>query len=702
MRVTQSMYYSNIYNNNNTKINKELFDVNKQISSGLKIQYAGDDVRTFAQTMSLDNELTTIGQIKKSTESGYKVSNQSDIIMNEFTTSMDRMRVLMVQAANGASSSTSLDAIAKELRGLEKHLKSLANTSINGQYLFSGSALDTKPIADDGTYQGNDVAMKAFVGSRNQEQYNITGSELFLGQEILTPREVTTNVVNKNLLDPVHSTLTTESKISELMGDKDETKSNVSHFYIRGTKSDGTSFKDRIDMNETSSIQNLLDGIETKFGDNLVNVSLNSSGEIVVSDKQKGSSKLDFHMVGAVDYNSDYASGTAVPADSAIVTDIDTLDSAETDYMSATSTSLFVKEFNKSGLTSATGAASNVEGLVYDRTQFVKDGATLSSNMPQVLKKTHLVEQGTLFVDTIKDDDENAFAKPSTLLSEVADTKKANGTNPETYTLDGTEFKLTGKDVSGNTFDATIDLSSSANGSSKFSIGGNDYHIYNVDGSKADADKVTYQQLMDVMNMVTTGTIPASDSAADYHTAIANAEKIGKTSLSYDGKIGFKDLTTTLTNASISMYDANSNDFSKDASVMTFNTNNSLTIRDPKTDFFKTIDTMITSVEDQKLYPDSSSGNARNVGIENSIAMMDDLQDHVFRTQSIVGAQSNSLTNAKERTSLIEISTMSLRSSVIDTDLAEASLKLSQLNLNYQAMLSTVGKVSQLSLVNYL
>jgi len=45
---------------------------------------------------------------------------------------------------------------------------------------------------------------------------------------------------------------------------------------------------------------------------------------------------------------------------------------------------------------------------------------------------------------------------------------------------------------------------------------------------------------------------------------------------------------------------------------------------------------------------------------------------------------------------------MSLHSSVVDTDLAESSLKLAQLRLNYQAMLSTVSKVSQLSLVNYL
>jgi len=80
------MYYNSLYGTNNSKLSNNLFDVNKQIASGLKIQYAKDDVRTFAETMNLDNELSTIGQVKKSTESGYKVSNQTDAILNEFGT----------------------------------------------------------------------------------------------------------------------------------------------------------------------------------------------------------------------------------------------------------------------------------------------------------------------------------------------------------------------------------------------------------------------------------------------------------------------------------------------------------------------------------------------------------------------------------------------------------------------------------------
>jgi len=711
MRVNQSMYYSNLYSPENQKLNNQLFDVNKQIASGLKIQYASDDVTTFTETMRLDNELTTIGQIKQSTESGYKVSNQTDVTMNEFTDSMNRMRTLLVQAGNGTNDEASLDAISAELRGIEKNLKGLANTSINGQYLFSGSAVDTKPIAEDGTYQGNDVAMNAFIGSNNYQQYNITGADLFLGEESNVRREVTTNVVNTNLID--NTVITPSTTIGEYMGDKDTTKLNQSHFYVRGTKSDGSTFKDVIDLNEDATMQDLLDRIETNYGDNTVNVTLNTSGQIVIEDKIKGSSKLDFHIVSAVDYNADYTSGVAVPADRAVVSDIDDLDTAQTDYDTATASDVFVREFTKSGLNATGTAAQNIEGIVYDRAEFTQEGATLTANAPQILKKTNYMVNGTSIVDTIPPERENGFAEPSTRLSEVADAKTevTPTTIPATYTLDGTTFNLEGRTIGGSDYTTEIHLQSTANGGSYFSVDTNgdgvvdtDYTMFNVDGSVVDADEMTYQQLMDVTNMVVTDTLPPASPGADsdYHDTVLKSTYLGTTSLTYDGKLSFKDLTSPITSASIALYDSNSDDFTADAAVMSFNANNALTVRDPKTDFFKTIDDIIKSVENYSSYPDANSDYERNVGIENAIAMMDDLQDHTFRTQAVSGAQSNTLNSTLERTEILEVSTVSLRSSVVDADLAEASLQLSQLTLNYEAMLSTVGKVSQLSLVNYL
>jgi len=689
MRITQSMYYDSIYGTNNQKLTKELFDVNKQIASGLKVQYASDNVKIFTETMRLDNELTTLGQIKQSTENGTKVSDQTDTVLSDFNSNMERMRTLLIQASNDTNSDSSRDAIAKELRGLEKNLKALANTSINGKYLFAGSAVDIKPISEDGTYNGNGGVLNAFIGNNNYQQYNISGQDLFLGEEKNRRREVTSNVVHENLLDKGKA-LSSSSSIAELMGDKDTTKLNRSHFYLRGTRSDGVAFKDIISLNEDASVEDLLNRIETNYGDKSVTVTINDSGEIIVKDKFKGSSRLDFHIVSAVDYNVDYTGvppDTQLASDRAYVDDIDDLDAAKTDYETATATDYFVREFSKSGLQAANGAAQNIEGLVYDRTQFEKDGSSLSSNVSQILK------------------DGNSFASPSTKISEVADISKGT-VDPADDTLDGSSLKLTGKDIHGDAYDVTIDFKSTNNGGTTFTYNGTQYNIYDMDPDNrqaVDADKMTYQQLMDVVNMVVTKHLPASSpgTADEYDQAIEDSAIDGMTSFTYDGKISFKDLTRTNTEASIALHDSNSDDFTANASIMTFNTNNALAINDPKTDFFKEIDEIITSVEDYKLYPDSSSGTKRNIGMENALEKMDALLDHLGRIHSQVGAQSNTLNTFLSQTQTLEMSTITLRSSVIDTDIAEASLQLTKLNTNYQAMLSTIGKVSKLSLVNY-
>lgn len=688
MRISSSMYYKNIYNQNNSKLSESLFDVNKQIASGLKIQYAHEDIRTFTETMRLDNEITTLQQTKASVQNASKFSDQTDEVLNEFEISMNRTRTLLINAANGSHSDTSLDAIAKELREIEEHFKNIANTSINGQFLFSGSAIDTKPIAEDGTYRGNDAALEAFTGSGTSQQYNISGAELFFGEAQTVKREITTNVPQYNLSAkyPNFSVpsvagkttyITSEDTIRDLMGDIDNVAGGTHYFYISGTQSDGTSFKEKITMSDSDKVSDLLKEIGDAYGNtadvDVVNVSLNPYGQIVIEDKMKGSSKLDFHMVGATDF-----SGAAA----ANVTDIDDLGLGEKNFdqiilgtSTAFNSDLYVKEFVQSSLTAADGVAGNtIEGTLYDRVEFSKEGAQLFSSTPQIINDT------------------NAFATASTKLSEVA-----------SESLDGKSFVFEGTDISGAPYSATIDLLSTG---STFSVGGNTYTIYDMNTPRGAvaADEMTYKQLTDVMNMIATGNLPANSPGSDteYDTAIQDADARGRTFLSRDGKITFEEIGTGTTQATMALYDANSGDFSADASVMTFNSNNALTVRDPKTDFFKTFDTIITAVEEHKLYPESTSGDVRSVGIENAIAMLDDLQDHIFRSHSQVGAQSNALNKSLERTQMLELSSIGLRSSVIDTDLAEASLTLAQLKTNYQAMLSTVGKISQLSLVNYL
>ena len=817
MRITNSMYYKNVFSPNKTRISQQLFDTNKQISSGMKIEYAKEDISVFSDTMRLDNEITTLKQAKSSTDNALKMSTQSDKTLNDFQTTLDRMKVLMVNAANATHNDSSLYAIHKELQGLRDHLKNLANTSINGQFLFSGTALDTKPIDDKGNYLGNDKTLKAFAGSKVQIQYNIPGSELFLGEESQRHRRITTNVKNYNqselypdiMKDPAISRdqaqkkfITADDTIRDLMGDTDTDPSNdpVSHFYLQGQKHDGTSIRKQIDMTSTQSVGELLSAIEDAYGKGTVNVTLNEHGQIEVEDKLQGSSKLKLHLVGAVDFNqdgnnSDDADLKFGTAGEKLISDLEKsevvtkafMDSGFTSYTSdviskqdiydpskfSINGKMLKKEdfsnaslstpleeifpvdtdrialsgqdtagnavsgtflisgktvqdlltqldttydadnslqfrldngkivFSSDNTTSQSNIAINMQTqsalavtdgfamdahLAYDGIKFAKNGNELTSNVSQIVTA------------------DNSFATKSTKLSEVADLTQLNN-----GTLDGTTLKLSGVDISGNKYTAEIYLQSSG---SQFRIDTNGdgsvdsaaYSIFDAGDPQAPvaADDMTYGQLGDVIDMIVTGNLPATNTASDYNTAVDTASSVATTDLTYDGKLRFTQKGTANTKAEIAIEDITTNGGIKTASALSFNLNDAITVTDPKTDFFKQIDAAIESVNLQRLRPDSSGSDPRNIGIQNAIQVIDDVSSHVEKMHAKIGALSNSLENSSQRSELLSVSTMSLRSTVLDTDIAEASLKLNQLTINYQAILSTIGRVSQLSLVNYL
>ena len=170
------------------------------------------------------------------------------------------------------------------------------------------------------------------------------------------------------------------------------------------------------------------------------------------------------------------------------------------------------------------------------------------------------------------------------------------------------------------------------------------------------------------------------------------------------GKIVFEDKVNPSTSATLSLYDASSKDYSiTSGSALTFNANSALITRDPKTDFFSQIEQMIRSVEEGKIFPDGSdTSDPRNVGVQNSIQMMDDLLDHIGRVQTQAGSYSQLMQASSDRSSLLIVNTKKLQSDVIDTDIVESTLRVQQLSLNYQALLSNIYKVSKLSLVNYM
>ncbi len=242
----QSVYSNFMFNQQNTQ--EMLQSITKQLSSGKKIQFGYEGSSTFVDSLRLEYEQTTLKQTKDVAERAKKFSDNTDTSLNQLAESLEEFKFKLVQAANEIHSDISMSAIADDLEAIKKHIISISNTSVGGQYIFSGSRVNVKPVADDGTYYGDSKKLQALIGSNNLMTYNVNGDELFHGKDSDISRYVTSNVkhfnrelqhpqiMTENLKDsaPVEKFIEETDTLRSLIGDYDDDTTTSRSPGVRG------------------------------------------------------------------------------------------------------------------------------------------------------------------------------------------------------------------------------------------------------------------------------------------------------------------------------------------------------------------------------------------------------------------------------------------------------------------------------------
>jgi len=638
MQVSQQVLLNN-FQYDSKRVYKQINKTNTQISTGKKIQHSYEDGAIATKSLRLDSEVKNLEEVKQRTSEAKIIADSADSVMSDFNTTLRTFKTKLIQAANSTLNQDNYESLAVELNGLKEHMRNLANTKVNGIYLFSGTNTNIKPIDENGNYHGNDKELTTIISKNVKNPFSIDGKTLFLG-EYKKHKTISTNVALRNYSE--NRVIQNGDKIKDLI--ENPTGDDI-NFFISGIKGDGSAFKSKVSMNPDTTVDDLLSKIGESFGNTsttkFVNVTLSDSGNIIVEDINKGKSSLNLKLVGVQGGNSD----------------------SETNLANVTYDNII--NFTKSGFEKIN---STDESLQIDTFYFKKDGAILSSNVP-------LFANGKNIDNTTK-------------LTDIANAS-----------LDNKEFDIKLTNINGDDKDVKINLDDT----STFSIDGNNYNIYNADGTQTKADELTQGQLNNIISMVISNTLPASNSASDYNTAVVDARAKVEVSLDSSSKLKIEDKTDNLSKIKFAMWDKDSNDFSKTTTpTISFMSNDLVTTQKSEVNLFKDLDKVIESVKAGKINITDSSGNPRDIGIENSLNTLDQFLSHFGKNQSKLGTYSKNLELENQKATTLQVNVKTLKSDVEDIDLAETVIKLNQLTLNYQAMLSSVTKVNSLSLLSYL
>ncbi len=126
---------------NNTNTQKSL----EKLSSGLRINRAGDDAAGLAISEKMRAQIRGLNMASRNAQDGISLIQTAEGGLNETHAILQRMRELAVQSANDTNVDIDRNEIQKEIDQLAKEITRIANdTEYNTQTLLNGGITDTK------------------------------------------------------------------------------------------------------------------------------------------------------------------------------------------------------------------------------------------------------------------------------------------------------------------------------------------------------------------------------------------------------------------------------------------------------------------------------------------------------------------------------------------------------------------------------
>lgn len=228
MRVTQSMLSNNMLRNLSTSYSK-MSELQNQINTGSKITRPSDDPVIAIKGMSYRKDLNKVSQFERNMNEVNSWLDSSDDALGQVGDALNRVKELVVQAANDTNTADERKKIKLEIDQIRSQIQDVANTKIADKYIFNGTKTQSPLFVN---------------GQLNPEIYDSSTGEFI---------SATSGEVNMEVFDGIQLQVNT-SNAAELYKNVDDLMANISS---------------ALDASDGEQIGNLLGGLADGTDDTL-------------------------------------------------------------------------------------------------------------------------------------------------------------------------------------------------------------------------------------------------------------------------------------------------------------------------------------------------------------------------------------------------------------------------------------------------
>src|SRR6202165_5389758 len=135
----------------------------EKLSSGLRINRAGDDSAGLSISEKLRGQIKGLAQAQRNSQDGISLIQTAEGALNETHSILQRMRELSVQASNGTLTSNDQNAISGEMTQLGSEIDRIGNTTQFNSKNLLDNGLNTTVSAGSAVLQGQAGACSTSV-----------------------------------------------------------------------------------------------------------------------------------------------------------------------------------------------------------------------------------------------------------------------------------------------------------------------------------------------------------------------------------------------------------------------------------------------------------------------------------------------------------------------------------------------------------
>ncbi|WP_122643883.1 flagellin N-terminal helical domain-containing protein [Luxibacter massiliensis] len=160
MRIQHNITALNAHRNltnNNASVTKSL----EKLSSGYRINRAGDDAAGLAISEKMRAQITGLETAQKNAEDGVSLVQTAEGALTEVHSMLNRMVELATQSANGTYSDTNRTEMQKEITALNAEIDRIGTTAnFNGTALFDGQTTEITLHVGEGEDAANSITVQ--------------------------------------------------------------------------------------------------------------------------------------------------------------------------------------------------------------------------------------------------------------------------------------------------------------------------------------------------------------------------------------------------------------------------------------------------------------------------------------------------------------------------------------------------------------